>query len=133
MTANLTSDRLTFVGGMTAEADSRVLGANDRIQPGFIGYGLSGVHHVHDFQEQTDADVVAVSEMHRGRMEQGAAACGSHVAKYRNSDAQIGSVEDFHRPATGALQEFAFSQSLGARGDLPEQELPVPRSCFISE
>ncbi len=44
-----------------------MLGANERVGLGFIGFGLIGKRHVLDFQAQPDADLVAVAEVHRGR------------------------------------------------------------------
>ncbi len=82
MTEKTVRTRRAFVGGLTASGYSRVLGANDRIQLGFIGYGLIGVQHVHDFKKQADADLAAVCEVHRGRLDQGAAACGGSVRRY---------------------------------------------------
>ena len=49
--------RRAFTGAVTAASYSRVLGANERIQLGFIGYGLIGVQHVHDFGKQPDAEL----------------------------------------------------------------------------
>ncbi len=69
-------DRRSFLtAGATAALSAanydRVLGANERIGVGFIGYGLIGKRHVLDFQEQKDADCIAVAEVHRGRREEG--------------------------------------------------------------
>lgn len=55
---------------LTAAGYDRVLGANQRIGLGFIGYGLIGKRHVLDFQEQKDADCIAVAEVHRGRRDE---------------------------------------------------------------
>ena len=49
--------RRTLMGGgaaatLSAAAYRRVLGANDRVGLGFIGFGLIGKRHVLDFQEQ---------------------------------------------------------------------------------
>ena len=55
---------------LSAASWERVLGANERIGVGFIGYGLIGKRHVLDFQEQKDADLVAVAEAHRSRRDE---------------------------------------------------------------
>src|SRR5262249_3359226 len=65
-------NRRAFVQGgtatlLTASAYERVLGANDRVGVGFIGYGLIGKRHVLDFQAEKDAALVGVAEAHRGR------------------------------------------------------------------
>ena len=46
--------RRGFLGGMTAltaASYNRVLGANDRVGIGFIGFGLIGKQHIYEFQE----------------------------------------------------------------------------------
>ena len=68
-------NRRTFVqattaGLLSAAGWQRVLGANERIGVGFIGYGLIGKRHVLDFQEVKGTDLVAVAEVHRGRLEE---------------------------------------------------------------
>jgi len=62
----------------------RVPGANDRVQVGFIGYGLIGSQHVHDFKTLNDVDLVAMCEVYRPRLEQGAAACGPRTKAYKD-------------------------------------------------
>ncbi len=64
---------------LTASSYSRVVGANDRVGVGFIGYGLIGKRHVADFKDQPDVRMVAVAEAHRGRLDEAAAALGGGV------------------------------------------------------
>ena len=78
--------RRTMLGGgaaatLSAASYRRVLGANDRVGLGFIGFGLIGKRHVLDFQEQPDANLVAVAEVHRGRLDEAAALIGGSVRK----------------------------------------------------
>jgi predicted dehydrogenase len=70
----------------TALSYSRILGANERVQLGFIGYGLIGAQHVHDFKNQSDVDIAAMSEVYQPRMEQGVAAAGNspRIRQYRD-------------------------------------------------
>jgi predicted dehydrogenase len=74
--------RRTFLTALSAASYARVLGANDRVQVGFIGYGLMGSQHVHDFKNQADADLAAMSDVYQPRLEQGVAACGGHAKGY---------------------------------------------------
>src|SRR5438876_1310332 len=67
---------------LSAASWQRVLGANERIGVGFIGYGLIGKRHVLDFQEQKGADLVAVAEAHRGRLAEATALIGKGVKGY---------------------------------------------------
>src|SRR5262245_56068731 len=64
---------------LTAASYERVLGANDRIGVGFIGYGLIGKRHVLDFQAQPDVRMIAVAETHRGRLEEARTTIGGSV------------------------------------------------------
>jgi len=78
------SSRRVFLGAVTAASYKRLLGANDRIQLGFIGYGLIGRQHVHDFKNQKDADLAAMCEVCQPRLEEGLAACGPGAKPYRD-------------------------------------------------
>ena len=78
----MSSTRRTFLAAATAASYSRILGANDRVQVGFIGYGLIGAQHVFDFKNQKDVDMVAMSETHQPRLEQGIAAMGGKAKAY---------------------------------------------------
>ena len=78
------SSRRVFLGAVTAASYERLLGANDRIQVGFIGYGLIGRQHVHDFKNQKDADLAAMCEVCQPRLEEGLAACGPGAKPYRD-------------------------------------------------
>src|SRR5262249_22929894 len=49
---------------------------------GFVGYGLIGKRHVLDFQAQPDADLVAVAEAHRGRLDEALAQIGKPAKGY---------------------------------------------------
>ena len=69
--ARSTITRRGAIGALTAASYSRLLGANDRVQVGFIGYGLIGVQHVHDFKNQKDVDCAALAEIYQPRLEPG--------------------------------------------------------------
>ena len=75
----MTPNRRGFIAkGLTVSAAGyqRILGANDRVQVGFIGFGLIGGQHVHDFKNQKDVDLAAMCDVYQPRLEQGVAACG---------------------------------------------------------
>jgi predicted dehydrogenase len=67
---------------LTAASWGRVAGANERVGVGFIGFGLIGKRHVLDFQPQKDADLVAVAEVHRGRLDEATGLIGGSVRGY---------------------------------------------------
>ena len=60
----------------------RVLGANERIQVGVIGFGLIGGQHVHDLRNQKDVDLAAMCDVYQPRLEQGVTACGPPARAY---------------------------------------------------
>jgi predicted dehydrogenase len=76
--------RRRFLGALTAASYARVAGANDRVQLGFIGYGLIGRQHVLDFRKLPDVDCAAVAEVHAGRLDEGVSACGAGAKSYRD-------------------------------------------------
>ena len=59
-----------------------MLGANERINVGLIGFGLIGRFHLAALKEQPDVRVAAVCDVHRGRVAAGAAMAGGGVAGY---------------------------------------------------
>jgi predicted dehydrogenase len=76
--------RRALLGGgaaaaLCARAYGRVLGANDRVGLGFIGFGLIGKRHVLDFRDRPDVECVAVAEVHRGRRDEAVALIGGSV------------------------------------------------------
>lgn len=83
--------RRSVLGMVPAASYSRVLGANDRVGVGFIGYGLIGAQHVYDFRNQDDVNLVGLSETYIPRMEQGLAACNEKMK------GQTRSYRDFRR------------------------------------
>jgi predicted dehydrogenase len=78
------TNRRHFLGALTAASYARVSGANERVQLGFIGYGLIGSEHVRDFKKQSDADLAALCDVYQPRLEQGVAACGGQAKSYRD-------------------------------------------------
>src|SRR5690348_8721473 len=77
--------RRSFISSLTAAAlMPRALGANDRVQVGFIGYGLIGSQHVHDFKNLNDVDLAAMCEVYKPRLEEGLKACGPRAKGYRD-------------------------------------------------
>jgi len=90
---------------LSAASYQRVKGANERVGLGFIGFGLIGKRHVLDFRAQADASLVALAEVHRGRLEEGAALCaathGSTPTFELCSRIATSTRWSFRRPTTG--------------------------------
>ena len=72
----------TGVAGLTALSASRVLGANERVNVGIIGFGLIGRIHTQSFMEQPDVNIAGVSEVYRPRADACAALVGREIKKY---------------------------------------------------
>ena len=66
----------------TAKSYAQIAGANERVRVGLIGFGLIGRFHMAAIQEQPDAVVTAVCDVHRGRVEQGVAMAGGNAKGY---------------------------------------------------
>jgi predicted dehydrogenase len=80
-------NRRTLLGGGAAAAFSaasyrRVVGANDRVGVGFIGFGLIGKRHVLDFRDQADCAITAIAEVHTGRRDEAVALAGGAARGY---------------------------------------------------
>jgi predicted dehydrogenase len=80
--------RRTLIGGgttavaLSAASYRRVLGANESIGLGFIGFGLIGKRHVLDFRDQADARIAAIAEVHRGRRDEAVTLAGGSAQGY---------------------------------------------------
>src|SRR5260221_14640278 len=72
----------TAAAAFSAASWSRVFGANERVSVGVIGFGLVGRIHTRNFKAQPDAQVVAVSETFRPRMDAAAELVGGRVEQY---------------------------------------------------
>jgi len=90
--------RRTFLGAaaLTAASYNRVLGANDRIGVGQVGFGLIGKQHMADMKTHKDVDIVALCDVYAPRLEEGLKYIGNGTAKgysdfrkmYENKDIQ---------------------------------------------
>ncbi len=67
---------------LTAASYARVLGANERVGVGFIGFGLIGKRHVLDFQAESDVNLVGMAETHKGRLDEAISVMGSQAGGY---------------------------------------------------
>jgi predicted dehydrogenase len=90
--------RRAFIGtaALTAASYQRILGANDRIGVGFIGYGLIGKQHVGDFKKFSDVDIVGMCDTYKPRVDEALQFIGNPNTKgysdfrkmYENKDIQ---------------------------------------------
>jgi predicted dehydrogenase len=82
MISDLSRRSFLSAAALTAACYGRVLGANDRVGVGLIGFGLIGKRHALTFKELPDASLVAVSDVHRGRLDEAVAFIGGPVRPY---------------------------------------------------
>jgi predicted dehydrogenase len=90
--------RRAFLGtaALTAASYNRILGANDRIGIGQIGFGLIGKQHVADFKSFNDVEYVGLCDCYSPRLDEGLKFIGNGTAKgysdfrkmYDNKDIQ---------------------------------------------
>jgi predicted dehydrogenase len=82
------ADRRSFLqtasatAALTAASYARVLGANERVGVGVIGYGLIAKTHVATFRKLEDVAIVAVAECHTKRLSEGVEAAGGKATPY---------------------------------------------------
>jgi predicted dehydrogenase len=74
-----TSATLAGALALPASAYARVPGANERVGVGFIGFGLIGKRHVLTFKDLKQTQLVAVAEVHRGRLDEAKTLIGGAV------------------------------------------------------
>jgi predicted dehydrogenase len=90
--------RRKFLGtaALTAASYQRILGANDRIGVGFVGFGLIGKQHVADFKKFDDVDIVGMCDTYKPRVDEALQYIGNPNTKgysdfrkmYENKDIQ---------------------------------------------
>lgn len=73
----------TFAG-LSALSAGRVLGANERVRVGLIGFGLIGRIHTRSLMSQPDVDIVAFSDTYRPRLDEAMALAGSRAKAYND-------------------------------------------------
>jgi len=67
---------------VSAISAQRVLGANERVGIGVIGFGLVGRIHTRNFHGLTDSQVLAVADTHKPRLEAAGQLVGSRAKLY---------------------------------------------------
>jgi predicted dehydrogenase len=72
------------LASLTALSAGRVLGANERIRVGLIGFGLIGRIHAKSLLNQPDVDLVAFSDTYQPRLDAAVALTGGRAKAYRD-------------------------------------------------
>ena len=83
-------NRRTFVktaatfAGLSALSAGRVLGANERIRVGLIGFGLIGRIHTRALLNQPDVELAAFSDTYQPRLDAAVSLAGGHAKPYKD-------------------------------------------------
>jgi predicted dehydrogenase len=117
---------------LTAASWRRVLGANERVGAGFVGYGLIGKRHVLDFQEQKDADLVAVAEAHRGRRDEALAQLGGNAKGYADFRRLLDS-KDVHAVVVSTPDHWHALMTMLACAAGKDVYVEKPLTLFVRE
>jgi len=75
---------LAVAGAATALSRLRVAGANERVRLGFIGVGNRGDQVLNAFLKQSDAEVVAVCDIHQPYLEFAAKKAGTNPKQFKD-------------------------------------------------
>jgi predicted dehydrogenase len=70
------------LASVTALSANRVLGANERVGVGIIGFGLIGRIHTRSFMSHPDVEIVALADTYKPRREAGIALAGGRTQAY---------------------------------------------------
>jgi predicted dehydrogenase len=119
-------------GLLTAASWQRVHGANERVGVGFIGYGLIGKRHLLDFQEQKDADLVAVAEVHRGRLAEAVAQAGP-AAKGHGDFRKLLDSKDVHAVVVSTPDHWHGLMTMMACAAGKDVYVEKPLTLFVRE
>ena len=77
----LHTSALASAGAFTAKSYSQIIGANERVRVGIIGFGLIGRIHTRSFHGLKESQVVAVSDCFKPRMDACVELVGGDCAK----------------------------------------------------
>jgi predicted dehydrogenase len=116
----------------TAAASQRVIGANDRVGVGFIGYGLIGAQHVFDFKNQKDADMVALSETYAPRMDEGITKLGGNAKPYRDFRKMLDD-KDVHAVVVSTPDHWHAMHTMMSCAAGKDVYVEKPMTLFIDE
>ena len=124
--------RRTFLGAMTAASYQRVLGANDRVQLGLIGYGLIGAKHVETFKKQPDAEFAGICDVYAPRVDAGIAACGAPAKGYRDFRELLGN-KDIQAVIIATPDHWHALQTILACAAGKDVYVEKPMTLFVRE
>src|SRR5687768_1066592 len=118
--------------GATALSRSKVFGANERVNVGVIGFGLIGRIHTRSFMTHNDAEVTAVSEAYRPRLDAGAETIGSRATKHADFRKMLDD-ESIDAVGVAAAGHWQAVPAMMAGGGGKDVFVEKPLTLFVRE
>lgn len=128
--------RRGFIGAaaLTAAQYKRVLGANDRVGIGFVGYGLIGKQHIADFKNSfPNVDRVAVCDVYKPRLEEGLAYLENPNAKAYGDFRRMCENKDIDGVVVATPDHWHALQTIMACAAGKDVYVEKPLTVFIDE
>jgi len=131
-----TQTRRAFLGtatALTAASYQRVMGANNRLGIGFIGYGLIGKQHVSDFKKMDDIDIVGLCDCYKPRLEEGLAFIGNSRTQGYSDFRKMLENKDIHGVVISTPDHWHALMTIMACAAGKDVYVEKPQTLFIDE
>jgi predicted dehydrogenase len=127
--------RRTFLGtaALTAASYQRILGANDRIGVGFIGFGLIGKQHVSDFKKFSDVDIVGMCDTYKPRVDEALQFIGNPNTKGYSDFRKMYENKDIHGVVVATPDHWHALLTIMACAAGKDVYVEKPMTVFIDE
>jgi hypothetical protein len=133
-TPQATRRRFLGTAALTAAQYKRVLGANDRVAIGFVGYGLIGKQHIANFKNSfPSVDRVALCDVYKPRLEEGLAYLESPHAKGYGDFRKLYENKDIDGVVVATPDHWHALQTIMACAAGKDVYVEKPLTVFIDE
>ena len=133
-TPNATRRGFLGAAAMTAASYNRVLGANDRIGLGFIGFGLIGKQHIGTFKEDLEnVDMVGICDCYKPRVEEALAFIGNPNTKGYSDFRKMYENKDIQGVVVATPDHWHALQTIMACGAGKDVYVEKPMTLFVDE
>ena len=118
---------------MTAASYRRVLGANDRVGIGVIGFGLIGKQHVADLKKFKDVELLGMCDVYKPRVDEGLAYMESPNAKGYGDFRKMFENKDIQGVVVATPDHWHALQTILACAAGKDVYVEKPMTLFIDE